>query len=63
MPSTIAVHSANDRICHWINLIACGYLLPLEQLDGRVRGPCLPARFLLRMCQVANSIHLAAGSR
>ncbi len=27
MPSTIAVHSANVRICHWINVIACGYLL------------------------------------
>lgn len=23
----IAVHSSNVRICHWINVIACGYLL------------------------------------
>ena len=23
----VAHHSANVRICHWINLIACGYLL------------------------------------
>ena len=52
----VARHSANVRICHWINLIACGYLLVSgvhifldfpELYWGHTGYQCYPAIFRL----------------